>query len=160
MAARAGEIALRVLAGEDPSSIPVDIKSNARPMFDYRQLALQYPRKRSARRQHNHKTVPHPFMRTISPWCGGLGVGRGFGSAGHSLGANITRRRQAEQALQKLSSPLHSLFDAIPNPIFYKDKNGVYLGCPTIIKKTGGKQSCFVRKKKVFFSPPKTAAAY
>jgi two-component system cell cycle sensor histidine kinase/response regulator CckA len=35
---RAADIALRVLAGEDPNAIPVDTKSTARPMFDYPQL--------------------------------------------------------------------------------------------------------------------------
>jgi len=36
---RAGAIALQVLAGKDPAHIPVDTKSTARPMFDYRQLS-------------------------------------------------------------------------------------------------------------------------
>jgi PAS domain S-box-containing protein len=35
---QAADIALRVAAGEDPAAIPVDTKSNAKPMFDYRQL--------------------------------------------------------------------------------------------------------------------------
>jgi signal transduction histidine kinase len=37
--ARAAEIALRVLEGEDPSRIPVDTRSTSRIMFDYNQLA-------------------------------------------------------------------------------------------------------------------------
>ncbi|MBI5251992.1 MAG: PAS domain S-box protein [Desulfomonile tiedjei] len=36
---RAADIALRILAGEDSDSIPVDLTSTARPMFDYAQLA-------------------------------------------------------------------------------------------------------------------------
>ncbi len=35
---RAADIALRVLAGEQPDNIPVDVKSTARPMFDQAQL--------------------------------------------------------------------------------------------------------------------------
>jgi PAS domain S-box-containing protein len=35
---RAAVMALRVLAGEDPASIPVEIGSTSRPMFDYLQL--------------------------------------------------------------------------------------------------------------------------
>ena len=35
---RAAALALRVLAGEDPASIPVEIRSASRPMFDYLQL--------------------------------------------------------------------------------------------------------------------------
>ena len=35
---RAADIALRVLAGEDPDTIPVDTNGPARPMFDYEQL--------------------------------------------------------------------------------------------------------------------------
>jgi PAS domain S-box-containing protein len=127
---RAGEIALRVLAGEDPSSIPVDIKSNARPMFDYRQLArFKIPESalpagsiiinRPTSFYEDHKSLV---------W-GASGVVVALGLLVIVLWINITRRRQAEQALQKNFHLLHSLFDAIPNPIFYKDKNGVYLGC-------------------------------
>ena len=36
---RAGDLALRVLAGEDPAQIPVELGSIAVPGFDYRQLA-------------------------------------------------------------------------------------------------------------------------
>jgi len=36
---KAGDIALRILGGEDPAGIPVALESTARPMFDYVQLA-------------------------------------------------------------------------------------------------------------------------
>ena len=36
---KAGDLALRVLGGEDPAGIPVVVESTARPMFDYVQLA-------------------------------------------------------------------------------------------------------------------------
>jgi len=36
---RAGDIALRILAGEAPSSIPVDVSGASLPMFDYAQLS-------------------------------------------------------------------------------------------------------------------------
>ena len=35
---RAAALALRVLAGEDPASIPVETHTTSRPMFDYVQL--------------------------------------------------------------------------------------------------------------------------
>ena len=53
---------------------------------------------------------------------------------GHIIGiigfsVDITERKAAEKALQEHLKFLQTLIDAIPNPIFYKDVKGVYLGC-------------------------------
>ncbi|HZD60109.1 MAG TPA: PAS domain S-box protein, partial [Anaerolineae bacterium] len=46
-----------------------------------------------------------------------------------SVARDITERKRAEQALRGQVNFLQVLIDAIPNPIFYKDAQGVYLGC-------------------------------
>jgi PAS domain S-box-containing protein len=42
---------------------------------------------------------------------------------------DITELKAAEQARQEHLNFLQTLIDAIPNPIFYKDVKGIYLGC-------------------------------
>lgn len=42
---------------------------------------------------------------------------------------DVTEQRQAGEALQAQNEFLQDLIDAIPAPIFFKDTNGIYLGC-------------------------------
>ena len=42
---------------------------------------------------------------------------------------DISGRKQAEEELRRQSSLINSLLDSIPDIIFFKDTNGVYLGC-------------------------------
>lgn len=54
-----------------------------------------------------------------------------FGTPSHMIGTNwdITAQKQAEEAIRKQSGLIKSLLDSIPDIIFFKDINGVYLGC-------------------------------
>ncbi len=45
------------------------------------------------------------------------------------LAYDITDRKQAETALADKSYLLQTIIDALPAPIFYKDREGLYLGC-------------------------------
>ena len=54
---------------------------------------------------------------------------------------DITDRKNAEISLLEQNLFLQNLIDAIPNPIYYKNKKGVYLGCNNAFEK-------FVEKKK------------
>ncbi len=42
---------------------------------------------------------------------------------------NITPRKQHQEALQNKNRFLEALVEDIPNPLYYKDTNGIYLGC-------------------------------
>ena len=42
---------------------------------------------------------------------------------------DITERKQVEERLNQQFLFLQQLIDTIPNPIFYKDSDGIYLGC-------------------------------
>lgn len=46
-----------------------------------------------------------------------------------SVGNDSTRRKQAEDRLKEHDHFLQQLSDTIPNPIYYKNEKGVYLGC-------------------------------
>ncbi|MBI4965773.1 MAG: PAS domain S-box protein [Desulfomonile tiedjei] len=53
------------------------------------------------------------------------------GQASYLLGISqdITERKEAEDSLRHLSDFQQALIDSIPNPVFYKDAEGKYLGC-------------------------------
>ncbi len=42
---------------------------------------------------------------------------------------DITERKNSERAMQENLTFLQTLLDAIPNPVYYKDTDGTYLGC-------------------------------
>jgi PAS domain S-box-containing protein len=46
-----------------------------------------------------------------------------------ALTKEIAEKKQVELALQEQLSFLQRLIDTIPNPIFYKDAGGIYIGC-------------------------------
>ncbi|HPJ38310.1 MAG TPA: PAS domain S-box protein [Spirochaetota bacterium] len=52
--------------------------------------------------------------------------------------ADISERKHAEMEIESQKHFLENLMDAIPNPMFYKDKNGIYLGCNTEYRKLLG----------------------
>jgi PAS domain S-box-containing protein len=52
---------------------------------------------------------------------------------------DITDRREAEQALARERALLRSLIDAVPDLVFFKDREGVYLGCNTAFARFAGR---------------------
>jgi PAS domain S-box-containing protein len=50
------------------------------------------------------------------------------------LEAEIEERQKTEEELQQQLLFLQQLMDAIPNPIFYKDAKGIYLGCNSALE--------------------------
>lgn len=51
---------------------------------------------------------------------------------------DITERKRAEELLQEHLNFLNTLLNTIPNPIFYKDAQGCYLGCNIAFEKVIG----------------------
>jgi PAS domain S-box-containing protein len=52
--------------------------------------------------------------------------------------SDITHRKQAEKALLDNIKFMNTLIDTIPNPVFFKDDEGVFLGCNTAYSETLG----------------------
>lgn len=52
--------------------------------------------------------------------------------------SEITHRKQAEKALLDNLNFMNTLIDTIPNPVFYKDTEGYYLGCNVAYAETLG----------------------
>jgi PAS domain S-box-containing protein len=156
---RAGEIALQVLAGEDPSNIPVDTKGNARPMFDYRQLArfkIPLDALPAGSIIINRPSSLYEVHKSLV-W-GISGVALFLGGVVVVLGVTINRRRRAEKKLEHQFSFLQKLLDTLPNPVFYKDTKGVYLGCNKTLEEFLGVRKEGIVGKTVFDSYPKDLA--
>ncbi|RJQ68924.1 MAG: PAS domain S-box protein [Desulfobacteraceae bacterium] len=62
--------------------------------------------------------------------------------------SDITHRKQAEKALLDNIKFMNTLIDTIPNPVFFKDDQGVFLGCNTAYAETIGlpKEQIFGRR--------------
>ena len=52
--------------------------------------------------------------------------------------SEITHRKRAEKALLDNLNFMNTLIDTIPNPVFYKDRQGYFLGCNVAYAKTLG----------------------
>ncbi|MFZ5856871.1 MAG: PAS domain S-box protein [Chloroflexota bacterium] len=63
---------------------------------------------------------------------------------------DITIRKQAEDELKRNINFTSALLNAIPTPVFYKDKSGKYLGCNHAFSELMGKTANEIRGKSVF----------
>lgn len=156
---QAGEIALRVLAGEDPARIPVDTKSLGRPMFDYHQLNrfhIPLPALPAGSLVINHPPSFYHVNKSLV-W-GTFAVVIALSLVVMVLSINISRRRQAEKKLSHNLLFLQELLDTIPNPVFYKDTKGVYLGCNKALEEFLGLPKQGIVGKTVFDTYPKELA--
>jgi len=74
------------------------------------------------------------------------------------LEKEISERIQAENALRENFNFLQTLIDAIPNPLFYKDTAGYYLGCNKAFERLTGIPCADTIGKNVFELYPKNLA--
>jgi PAS domain S-box-containing protein len=78
-----------------------------------------------------------------------------------NLLSDITDRKQAEQALRESEAYLNILLKTIPIPVFYKDREGRYLGFNKAFETLFGKSEEQLVGKSVFdINPPKLAKVY
>ncbi len=79
-------------------------------------------------------------------------------AANRSLERLAAEREQTSQALQEQLHFIQALFNAIPNPVFYKDREGRYLGCNQAFSRFYGLSPEEVAGKTVYEVAPKDAA--
>ena len=114
---RAGDIALRVLDGEDASRIPVDVSGTSLPMFDYRELSrFHVPLAASARGQCDHqpagdgvqeisRVFPHDHRYRRCSHSAGHSAGIVESPAQEGRGRSAPQRGQSFGALRKHGGP-------------------------------------------------------
>ncbi len=59
----------------------------------------------------------------------------------YAAARDVTERKQAEEEMRRQTGLIVSLLNSIPDIIFFKDVNGVYLGCNPIFAELVGKKS-------------------
>ncbi len=127
----AAKMTSMILNGVEPKDIPILKKSTSKYIFDYnliKKYHLKIPKeiKNEAVILNQPKSVYEEHKKII--WI--------FGSillflflVSIILLVNIAKKNRAEKRLQEQLKFLEVLIETIPNPIFYKDKSGKYLGC-------------------------------
>lgn len=107
--AYAGEIALRILAGEDARAIPVQKRTILQPMFDYRQLARFGVPVSALPKGSIIINQPPPFY-SISLWValGLVGAILGLGLVVVVFATNIAKRKRAEREVRRLNLDLEN----------------------------------------------------
>ena len=79
----------------------------------------------------------------------------------YCIGKDVTEHRQAEEFLKQREAFLSSLIDAIPIPVFYKNRSGQYLGCNEAFESFFGESREQLIGKSVFdISPRQLAEIY
>jgi two-component system cell cycle sensor histidine kinase/response regulator CckA len=73
-------------------------------------------------------------------------------------GRDITERKHAEQKIKDQAEFLQRLIDAMPYPVFYKDRQGHYLSCNRAFEKFYGFQRDQIAGKTVYAVAPKERA--
>ena len=76
----------------------------------------------------------------------------------YSIVRDVTKRKRAENALREREAFLGTLLNAIPTPIFYKDRNGRYLGVNDAFETFFGKSKDYLIGKTVFDVVPSRLA--
>ncbi|MBN2429534.1 MAG: response regulator [Deltaproteobacteria bacterium] len=126
---RVGRLALRVLAGEDPSSIPVDTNDYSMPRFDYEvleRLGISLDRLPAGSFVINKK--PTFFEEHKIPILYALGIIGILFVAIILLCINNIKRRRAEKNLRELNRYKSALFEEARDALFVADlETGIIL---------------------------------
>jgi|GEM_PF-980651 len=100
-------------------------------------------------------------LTPVRAWFRGILSPSGEFLGGVSIFEDNTPRQRAEAARQEQLHFLRTLLDAIPNPIFYKDTDGVFLGCNQAFADFLGRPQDAIRGKTVHeLYPPYLAEFY
>ncbi len=74
---------------------------------------------------------------------------------------DVSKRKQAEEEIKRNSSLISSLLDSIPDIIFFKDVNGIYLGCnPPFAKFVGRTREQIIGKTDYDLFPKEVADSF
>ncbi len=149
--ATAAELALRVLNGEKPSSIPVVGYSPKQYMFDFEQL------ERFGIRPELLPKGSIVFNKPVSFYEENVGkvwavsatflILLGMITA---LIVNTQKRKKIEDSFRENSIFLQVLINSIPSPFFYKDEKGLYINCNEAFEKYVGMTKDQIIGKSVF----------
>ena len=74
---------------------------------------------------------------------------------------DVTKRKRAEEMLKDNEAFLKTLINAIPNPVFYKGRDGKYFGSTALLRTFfGTTKECLIGKSVFDVNPPELAEIY
>ena len=135
----AGNMAVSVLKGTDVRAIPVLLENPSRSIFDY---AVMHRFGISPRELPEGSTIVNRPPSILDQYrTEVLGTGAVFLTVSLFLillSFEVFRRRRVEASLRKSQSALAGILDSVPQGVFWKDREGAYLGCNQVFAKAVG----------------------
>ncbi len=123
-------MALKVLDGVKPYDIPILETSPNKYLFDYKELHRFNLNIDAYLEDYEIINKPYSFIREYTKLViTTLTIIIFLMIMVFSMKANITRRKIVEKDLQNRIKFDKVLLDTLPNPIYYKNKDGKFLGC-------------------------------
>lgn len=121
---------LQVLNGKSVKEIPIIEKSPNRYIFDYKELDRFDLSVENILKEYELINEPHGFFRKYTKLVVVIIIIIGILLIMvFSMKANIQRRMRVEKDLQNRIKFDKVLLDTLPNAIYYKNKDGKFLGC-------------------------------
>ncbi|GAB1410101.1 hypothetical protein MASR1M90_12550 [Desulfovibrionales bacterium] len=149
-ASAAVDMAVRVLRGEDISTMPVQATSPNVTMVDElvaKRFGIPFSAiPENATVLHHEPSFYEEYRHLV--WFYGLII-LGFTALVLALGATVLRRNKAEAALRRQLAFTETLLQTVPVPVFYKDMDDHFLGCNDAYVRFYGLDSGDVRGKAV-----------
>jgi len=119
----------QIFAGKDPSLIPVVTKSPNRYMFDYKELESHGINASSAVKNYEVINKPFSFYDEYKHYIWlFMAILSAIVMIVLFLMQNVRIRKQSEMALKNQLEFIKVLLDTIPNPIYYTNVAGEYIG--------------------------------
>ncbi len=124
------DMALKILNGTKPYDIPILETSPNRYLFDYKELTRFDLEVEEIIENYKIINEPHGFIRKYTNLVvATITIILILIIMVLSMKANIQRRKVVEKDLQNRIKFDKVLLDTLPNPIYYKNKDGKFLGC-------------------------------
>ena len=124
----AANLALRILNGEKAGSIPVVKESPNRYMFDYTQMQRFGVKRSDLPGGGVFINTPYSLYRERPEYVWGFTIiVAGLASIIVFLFVNTMSRKRAEEAVKGINLRLRALIQAIPDAVFFKDRQGRHL---------------------------------
>jgi two-component system, cell cycle sensor histidine kinase and response regulator CckA len=137
--AQAAELALRILRGESPRSVPVRTESSNAYIFEWKALRRFGIGERSLPPGSAILGRPPSFLAQYRDAAIALAVAFALLAAFVAvLSVEVIRRRKVERMLVESRDTLSLVMDSVPQAIFWKDKDSVYLGCNAVFAQSAG----------------------
>ncbi|MCP4969177.1 MAG: PAS domain-containing protein [Arcobacter sp.] len=149
-------MALRVINGKDIKDIPILTKSPNKYIFDYNELDRFNLKVEEYLSDYTIINQPHSFFRKYTKLVIlTLTIIMVLTIMVFSMKANIKRRKLVEKDLQNRIKFDKVLLDTLPNPIYYKNKEGKFLGCNKAFSRLLNiqKKNVIGKTARDFFSP-------